>query len=248
MKALQKAFGTAILAVSACFCSKVIMIDREKKGFHASMSQIIDVYTFQKGFSSQTLDGEMIQRIWGKSYRPGAPVTLEELRYLRICHVDFEGNTREGEMIVHEKIAHNTLKIFYHLYEMKYPVEKMKLIDEYGGDDEKSMADNNTSAFNYRNIANTNQMSNHSRGLAIDINPRINPYITPHGIAPANSGDYVERDAAKCRGRYRDFMIHRGDEIYTLFRKYGFSWGGEWEHAKDYQHFEAVQTESGWRQ
>lgn len=198
------------------------------------------IYTYRRGFTYQNLDHRIIQRIEGKSYRADAAIPLRSLRYLRILHWDFEGITREGEMIVNHKIAVRTLKVFYCLYQIGYRIEKMRLVDEYGADDEASMADNNTSAFNYREIAHTKQLSNHSRGLAIDINPRMNPYITSYGISPANSADYQERDLAKCRGTYADCMIHRGDAVYNIFRKYGFSWGGDWEHAKDYQHFEAL--------
>ncbi|MCM1244150.1 MAG: M15 family metallopeptidase [Roseburia sp.] len=197
------------------------------------------VRTYKKGFTYEKLDEETVARIKGKSYKKGAEISLDSLRYLRIRYVDFEGNTQDGEMIVNKKIARKTLKVFYELYKIKYPIAKMQLVDEYDADDEKSMADNNTSAFNYRKVANSNKLSNHSRGLAIDINPRINPYITSYGIAPANSKVYKVREVSKCRGKYRDYMIHRGDPVYKIFKKYGFSWGGDWKHSKDYQHFEA---------
>lgn len=204
------------------------------------MAERIRVHTYRRGFTYQELDDRIIRRIKGKSYRADASISLDRLRYLRMLHRDFAGITREGEMIVNRKIAVRTLKVFYHLYKIGYPIEKMRLVDEYGADDEASMADNNTSAFNYREIAHTKQLSNHSRGMAIDINPRMNPYITAYGIAPANSADYEERDVTKCRGRYPNCMIHRGDAVYNIFRRYGFSWGGDWEHARDYQHFEAL--------
>lgn len=198
------------------------------------------VRTYKKGFTYEKIDQETAERIKGRSYKKGAKISLDSLRYLHIRYVDFEGNTQDGEMIVNKKIARKTLKVFYELYKIKYPIEKMQLIDEYDADDEKSMADNNTSAFNYRKVANSNKLSNHSRGLAIDINPRINPYITSYGIAPANSKVYKVREVSKCRGKYRDYMIHKGDKVYKIFKKYGFSWGGDWIHSKDYQHFEAI--------
>lgn len=198
------------------------------------------VHTYRKGFTYQKLDEEIIHRIQGKSYKKGAKISLNRLRYLRIRYVDFEGNMQSGEMIVNKKIALRTLKVFYQLYKIKYPIQKMKLVDEYDADDERSMADNNTSAFNYRLVANSKKLSNHSLGLAIDINPRINPYITSYGIAPANSKVYRVREVAKCRGKYKDYMIHHGDRVYKIFKKYGFSWGGDWKNSKDYQHFEAI--------
>lgn len=196
------------------------------------------VHTYKKGFTYRKIDNEIASRMKGKSYKEGAKISMKELRYLQITYIDFDGNVQSGEMIVNKKIAKRTLKVFYQLYKIKYPIAKMKLVDEYDADDEASMADNNTSAFNYRKIANSEKLSNHSLGLAIDINPRINPYITSYGIAPANSKVYQNRDVSKCHGKYKDYMIHRGDKVYKIFKKYGFSWGGDWKHSKDYQHFE----------
>lgn len=198
------------------------------------------VHTYKKGFTYEKINKKTAERIRGRSYKKGAKISMGSLRYLKIRYIDFDGNEQEGEMIVNRKIARRTLKVFYRLYKMGYPIEKMKLVDEYGADDEASMADNNTSAFNYRKVANSDKLSNHSMGLAIDINPRINPYITSHGIAPANSRAYKNRDVSRCKGKYKDYMIHRGDRVYNIFKKYGFSWGGDWKYSKDYQHFEAV--------
>ena len=102
------------------------------------------------------------------------------------------------------------------------------------------MEANNTSCFNYRTIPNKTSLSNHSYGLAIDINPRINPYVTNGGqdVSPQNGAKYAERDIKKCTGEYKENMIHKGDTIYNLFIEHGFTWGGEWNSAKDYQHFE----------
>lgn len=198
------------------------------------------VHVYKSGFTYQKLTDEIVERIEGKSYQEDAKIKLDSLRYLRIQYVDFKGNVRSGEMIVNKKIARRTLKVFYRLYQIGYPIQRMRLVDEYGADDEASMAANNTSAFNYRKIAGTDKLSNHSRGLAIDINPKINPYITSKGVAPSNGRRYKEREVSKCRGKYRDYMIHKGDDVYKIFKKYGFSWGGNWKHAKDYQHFEYV--------
>ena len=98
----------------------------------------------------------------------------------------------------------------------------MRLIDDYGANDEKSMAANNTSAFNYRVISGTTKLSNHSYGMAIDINPRINPWVKGNKVSPANGKVYKQKN----------------DTAYKIFKKYGFSWGGEWRSSKDYQHFE----------
>ena len=114
----------------------------------------------------------------------------------------------------------------------------MRLIDDYGANDEKSMAANNTSAFNYRVISGTTKLSNHSYGMALDINPRINPWVKGNKVSPANGKVYKQRKTSKCKGKYKRYMIHKNDTAYKIFKKYGFSWGGEWRSSKDYQHFE----------
>ena len=113
----------------------------------------------------------------------------------------------------------------------------MRLIDHYGCDDEASMLDNNTSCFNQRPITAGGRISKHSYGLAIDINPKYNPYykVKTNGMAvvkPETSTDYLNRSA--------DFpyKLAKGDLCYRLFKQHGFQWGGDWLSGKDYQHFE----------
>ena len=223
---------TTIIALTA-FTVAVIPACLQRKSANAASK-----YTYKKGFTYEKISPNIEKRIMGKSYRKNKNVKLSDLRYVQVLHYGFDGKVKEGELIVNKKIAKKTVKVFYALYQKKYRIERMRLIDDYGANDEKSMAANNTSAFNYRVISGTTKLSNHSYGMAIDINPRINPYITKYGIAPANSKVYRNRNVATCRGKYRDYMIHRGDEVYRIFKKNGFSWGGDWKYSKDYQHFE----------
>nr|WP_294319178.1 M15 family metallopeptidase [Pseudobutyrivibrio sp.] len=183
-----------------------------------------------------TEDSEIFKRIKGKSYKDDCTVPLADLRYLHVLHAGFDGQTHEGEIICNKAIAEDLLEIFEQLYEAGYQIEKIKLVDEYNAEDEASMADNNSSCFNFRFISHTTKISNHGKGMAIDINPLYNPYIkTVNGnlnIEPANSTPYVDRTA--------DFphKIDETDLAYQLFTAHGFSWGGAWTSSKDYQHFE----------
>ncbi len=154
------------------------------------------------------------------------------LSYLQVTYWGFDDKSHIGEMIVNKKLANEILDIFKEVYEKKYPIEKIKLIDEYGADDEKSMSDNNTSCFCYRVIANTNKLSKHSLGASIDVNPLYNPYIVGNNISPANSTPYTDRTI------YKKGMITKGDDLYNAFISRGWNWGGEWKGKKDYQHFE----------
>lgn len=206
----------------------------------------VHAQTFRKGFTSSRLDASLKKRITGTSYpskQTKSAISYNDLRYLRVLYVDFQGKTQTGELIVNKKIASKTLKIFYQLYQMGYPIQHMSLVDDYNGKDEASMSANNTSAFNYRLVTGTSRLSKHGQGLAIDINPKINPCISYRNgkvtlVEPSNGKTYIQRSKKKCKGKYARYMIHKNDKVYKLFKKYGFSWGGDWNSKKDYQHFE----------
>ena len=193
---------------------------------------------YKEGFNSAILPEYIKEKIMGVSYRENPDISLDELRYVRIIHYDFSGQIQEGELIVNQRIAYATMKAFYELYKWEYPIESVRLVDDYEGDDELSMEANNSSAFNYRTVEGRTQLSKHALGMAIDINPRINPYVREDGYFPKNATEYLERDPKLCKGEHADKMIHRKDIAYRIFKRNGFSWGGDWKDSKDYQHFE----------
>ena len=186
--------------------------------------------------SIQLIDKQVFQRIYGKSYKENCTISLDKLRYVCVSHYGFDYLIHQGELIVHEAIAEKMICIFQELFAIKYPIEKLVLVDEYDADDICSMSANNSSAFNYRMIEGTTILSNHSKVLAIDINPLYNPYVRyfdgQPSILPENGAIYANRNL-QC-----PYYIHKNDACYRIFCKYGFTWGGDWEHAKDYQHFE----------
>ncbi len=193
-----------------------------------------------EGFYISTISDDIFSRIKGRSYPEDCPVSRDELRYVHIRHYGFEGEIRDGELIVNAAIAEDVMEIFEELYDIKYQIEKVRLIDEYDADDERSMEDNNSSCFNYRTIAESSTLSNHAYGRAIDINPFYNPYVYTRSDGslvwqPKGSDKYVDRivDAA-C-------IIRSGDACYNIFVKHGFTWGGDWNTKKDYQHFEKTE-------
>ena len=189
-----------------------------------------------KEFYIKPIPNDIFEKMQGKSYKENCTVPREELRYLRILHVGFDNNTHEGELIVNKRIAEDVLDIFKELYKAGYQIEKVRLIDEYNAQDELSMRDNNSSAFNFRYISYSTTLSKHAMGLAVDINTLYNPYIKQVdgrlNIEPANAVKYVDRN------RQFPHKIDHDDLCYKLFTKYGFEWGGDWEDSKDYQHFE----------
>lgn len=192
-------------------------------------------------FYYTALTDEIKARITGKSYPDTdepLQIAYEDLAYVHVLHYDFQAQVQEGELICNQSIAQDLVDIFYELYENQYPIEKIRLIDEYEANDEASMADNNTSCFNYRTVPGRTKLSNHSYGCAIDINPLYNPYVRTSGgkelISPDNAVPYADRSA--------DFpyKIDRNDLCYKIFTEHGFDWGGAWNSSKDYQHFEKI--------
>ncbi len=195
-----------------------------------------DTVTIADGFTYMKLNDEIKQRITGMSYPADdddIAISYDDLRYIKIKHYDFDGNVKDGELIVNKKLAKDVTKIFYELYQAQYPLESVRLVDDYGepGDDNLSMAANNTSAFNYRKVTGSKTLSRHSYGAAIDINPRLNPYIDGDRIAPENGAEYADRS--------KDFpgKIDHDDACYKIFIAHGWTWGGDWDGDKDYQHF-----------
>lgn len=213
--------------------------EQEKAGQEQRADRQAEEQDPAEGFSFHKLDDAVKKRITGISYKPGGRVDFGDLRYVKIRYYGFDGQVKDGELIVNKQIARDAVEIFYDLYRHRYPLQEVSLVDKYGGDDERSMAANNTSCFNDRLIAGTDKLSNHAYGLAIDVNPRINPCV---GRQSADSV-YAERDPEKCKGRYRAYMIQKDDYIYRLFQKHGFTWGGDWRSVRDYQHFEKPQPD-----
>jgi len=189
-------------------------------------------------FSISPIPDDIFALMDGNSYKEGCPVGRGDLRYLTALHKDARGRTLLGEMVVNKSIAPDVLEILHDLYFASYPIEKMRLVDHYGADDNASMLDNNSSAFNFRPRAHQSTISKHAIGEAIDINPLYNPFVRTLDsgaqiVEPAQSRQYLDRSA--------DFpyKIERDDLCCTLFRAHGFYWGGSWaSRTRDYQHFE----------
>lgn len=196
-----------------------------------------DRVDYREGFFYQSLTEDVKKRINGKSYPAGCSVPYEELRYLSVLYYDFDGNIQSGELICNKAIARDLTEIFAELFDAKYQIDKIRLIDEYDADDDRSCADNNTSCFCYRMMTGaTKSLSRHATGMAIDINPFQNPYVTfPDGKATTlleETRVYIDRTAGL------PHMITEEDLCYRLFKEHGFTWGGAWTSVKDYQHFE----------
>lgn len=224
-----------------------------------TMNNTTDRTTYQPGFYYEPLSEAIKKRITGISYpvaesqakETAVPalnmiaddvspaISYDDLRYVSVLHYDFNGMEQEGELICNKAIAQDMVEIFYELYQNEYQIEQIRLVDEYSGDDTLSMQDNNTSCFNYRVVDGTDSLSKHAYGLAIDINPFFNPYIV-FGKGE-NGGDYISPAGSECytdRSKNFAYKIDENDLCYRLFKEHGFTWGGDWNSCKDYQHFQ----------
>ena len=192
---------------------------------------------FSEGFSIQEIPDSIWTLMQGRTYHPNPHVQRSDLRYLKVLHWDYDEKSHEGALVCNKLIAEKLLTIFRQLYAGHYPIQRIRLADEYDADDERQMRDNNTSCFCYRNVPDTKKLSYHARGLAIDINTLYNPYVRYRKdgsmiVQPTTGKPYVDR-----KKQYR-YKIVEGDLCHRLFIEQGFTWGGSWRTMKDYQHFE----------
>ncbi len=183
----------------------------------------------------------LYERINGKSYKKNDYVPLESLRYLKMPHYNFDGQIQVGEMIVSQDILEDVFAIFKELFQQKYQIQSMYLVDNYWtGDpdttDSASIDVNNTSAFCFRMATGSGHLSNHAYGKAIDINPQQNPYVSYSTGEPkwahSNADPYIDRTTGL------PHVITHDDLAFKLFKERGFRWGGDWNNPKDYQHFD----------
>ncbi|MCO4846007.1 MAG: M15 family metallopeptidase [Sulfurovum sp.] len=175
--------------------------------------------------------------IKGNSWRKGCPVSLNNLRYLRLKHINFNGKDVMGEIIVHKEVSAEVTEIFEVLYEEGYPINKMRLVSDYKGNDWQSIESDNTSAFNCRTATGSKKWSKHSYGKAIDINPIENPYISRKGYISHKASTTYRKRVHKNSTHVDKAVLLKNDNAVQIFKKYGWKWGGDWTGVKDYQHF-----------
>jgi hypothetical protein len=165
---------------------------------------------------------------------PGAVVGCDRLRLVSFRYIGFDGQLHnDGEIVVMDAVADHVLEIFVTLRNRRFPIERAKLMNSYDGNDDASIADNNTSSFNDRKVAGTTAISLHAYGLAIDVNPIQNPYVEhSRGIltfSPKAGARYADR---------KRIQSGMAETVVDVFADHGFAtWGGHWRTA-DYQHFQ----------
>jgi len=170
-------------------------------------------------------------RMEGVSWRgdDGRCPRWTDLAYLQLDHVAFDGTAR-GELVVAAALAARTVALFRRLWQLGWPIRQLRLVDDFAGSDDASMAADNSSAFNFRVIDGTDVLSQHALGRAIDLNPVENPWRRPDRILPDAGRAFADRSVI------RPGMIVRPGPVVAALDELGWEWGGDWRHAFDDHH------------
>lgn len=152
----------------------------------------------------------------------------KELSLINVYYLGYDSLVHRGQLVCHKSVVNELKEIFIELYKIKFPIESVRPISLFEWNDEISMSSNNTSCFNYRTVSNSNKLSEHSKGLAIDLNPKYNPYISSKGVISPKNGEYNNKNIG---------TIIVDSKVISIFKDKGWKWGGNWKRSKDYQHF-----------
>lgn len=170
-------------------------------------------------------------RMTGVSWHSDCPVPISGLRVLTVRYWGFDGTAHTGRLVVNEDSTRPLVSVLRRLYEARFPIRRMRLVDDYGGSDFRSIEADNTSAFNCRTATGSSHWSEHAYGHAIDVDPIENPYVSGGRTSHPASVPYLDRS------RIRPGMAYPGGVLVEAFRGIGWGWGGYWSGDKDYQHF-----------
>jgi D-alanyl-D-alanine carboxypeptidase len=165
------------------------------------------------------------------SWHQGCPVSVSDLRLVRVSFWGFDGRAHSGRLIVQRSYTSPVVTALRTLYFKRFPIRGMRPVEAYGSSDERSMAADNSSAFNCRSVTGSSFWSEHAYGRAIDINPLENPKVRQGVVSPPGGRAYLDRS------KWKKGMIQPGDKVVSGFETVGWKWGGYWHSLQDYQHF-----------
>jgi hypothetical protein len=188
-------------------------------------------------FAAAPLTRAQRHRLYGSSWRPGCPVSLDQLRYVRVSYTGFDGTTHRGELVVNADAVPAVRTALSYLYLHRFPIRRMRLVDDYGASDYRSIEADNTSSFNCRRTTGATTWSQHAYGRAVDVNTIENPYVYANGTTThAASRPFLDRS------HHRRGMAYKNGTLVRAFQRAGWGWGGSWPGLTDYQHFSANGT------
>lgn len=184
------------------------------------------------GFEStnEPVPADVVQR---STWSTACPVTLDDLRYVTVTFWGFDGEHHRGELLVNAGAADGVIEAFRALDAARYPIEEMRVVAAPELDLAPTGDGNNTTAFVCRPVRGSSSWSEHAYGLAVDVNPFINPYLRGDRVLPELASAYLDR------ARTAPGIIQDDDAVVAAFATIGWEWGGDWNSLKDYQHFSA---------
>ena len=182
-------------------------------GFHAQVTEVPD---------------DVVAR---STWSPECPVTLDELRYVRVSFWGFDERSHTGELLVNTAVADDIVGVFEKLFDARFPIERMHITPADELDDPPTGDGNDTGAFVCRPSTGQQNWSQHAYGLAIDIDPFQNPYVKDDLVLPELASAYTDRSWT------RPGMIADGDVVTRAFDAIGWGWGGRWHRPVDRMHF-----------
>ncbi len=176
------------------------------------------------------LEGEALAR---STWEPGCPVEPADLAYVTVSFWGFDDRPHTGELVVASSEAEDVVEVFRSLFDLRFPIEEMRIVTPDDLDRPSTGDENNTASYVCRAVTGGTAFSQHAYGLAIDINPFHNPYRKDDVVIPALASSYLDRgtDAAG--------VIQADGPVVAAFASIGWSWGGAWRSLVDYQHFSA---------
>jgi peptidoglycan LD-endopeptidase CwlK len=196
----------------------------------ATLLAVAMILSFNKSEEKIIIDSNMtLEQALEGSKAPKS--ILDQQILLEVTYYSFDGKLHQGQLVINKAVKQDLLDVFEMMRKDKFPIAKCIPIVKYGWSDNKSMADNNTSAFNYRKIAGKDKLSNHSYGRAIDFNPVQNPAVYKSGKISPKGAKYDKKAAG---------TLISGDKYVKELKKRGWRWGGDWNSLKDYQHFDRM--------
>lgn len=180
----------------------------------------------------ERIDAELREEMTGVSWHQGCPVPIRQLRLLTLDYWGFDGEVHRGRLIVRRRQAEPVLGVFQAIFDARFEIRRVRMIEPYGADDGLLGRKNVTSGFNCRlATGSSSTWSQHAYGLAIDINPVQNPYVNGDVVVPARGRRFLDRSLDK------PGMIHADDVVVQAFADIGWEWGGDYTSIKDYMHF-----------
>lgn len=181
-------------------------------------------------------DSEWLAIVSAGVWHPGCPVGQDQLRRVSVNFRGFDNRVHRGALIVHTDTASSVARIFTRLFTVGFPIRRMVPIEAYRGDDNASMAADNTSAFNCRRASQANApvaLSPHANGRAIDVNPYENPWVDPRCNCFRPDTKYAGDAKHPRSGRG---VITKGGAVWQAFTAEGWIWQDN--STADYQHFD----------